>query len=302
MASRIVRLSKSLGPSLLGLAVVAVISGCSGKGAQGECPALGSCGGNPSGNWKIANVCQYSAVRPAQPSDIGEFLSGAAPMLAPPQPNPALPVQTTSGDWCSSLVYPADGKITNAALWHDAPLLVDGQLSFMEADHSYTTALTFSTPVSPTDPLAPGDRNATHFAPGCLVANGGKSMADPSGKTPPTCTELATGLADYYMAQGMLMSFNDIQCANAADKGCDCSYIYKLVVADAGNWSVSGSSLFETSSLITYNGQEAKTQAPTQTLEASFCSQPSAQLQLTGARGSSLSGLPGLRSLTLVPQ
>jgi len=279
------------------LVVVVALSGCSGKGAQGECPALESCGGDPSGNWKIASVCQYSPVRPSQPSDISEFLSGAAPTLAPPQPNPALPVQTTSGDWCSSLVYPNDGQITNVALWHDAPLLVDGQLSFVLADHSYTTTLTFSTPVSPTDALAPGERNSTHFAPGCLVANGGKSMADPTGKSPPTCTELTTALTAYAMKAG----FIDIQCANAADKGCDCSYIYQFVVADTGNWSASGSSLYQTSSLITYNGQEAKTQAPTQALEASFCAHPGAQLLMTGARGSSLSGLPGLRSLTLAP-
>jgi len=291
------RPQKSAIVAALGLAFGCSLSGC-GTGAKGECPGLGSCGGDPSGNWKIANVCQYGPVRPSQPTDIGEFLSGAAPTLAPPQPNPVLPVQTTSGDWCSSLVYPSDGTITNAALWHDPPILVDGAVGFMAADHSYTATYTFSTPVGPGDPLAPGALNSTHFAPACLVANGGKSMTDPA--LPPTCAELATALTKYYAAQPV-PAFNDIQCAVTTDGGCDCSYIFRLVVADTGSWSVSGSTLLETSSLITFNGQEAKTQAPARTLEASFCAQPGAMLQLTGKDGSSLNGLLGLRSLSFTP-
>lgn len=284
-------------PRAILLSALGLVVGC-GTGAKGECPALSTCGGDPSGNWKIANVCQYAPVRPSQPTDIGEFLSGAAPTLAPPQPNPVLPVQTTSGDWCSSLVYPSDGAITNAVLWHDAPLLVGGQVAFTAADHSYTSTYSFTTPVDPADALAPGVRNSTHFAPSCLVANGGKSMADPA--LPPTCAELAAALTKFYAAQ-QVPAYSDIQCGAAADNGCDCSYIFQLVVADAGSWSVSGSSLFQTSSLITFNGQEAKTQAPARTLEASYCAQPNASLQLSGKSGSSLNGLLGLRSLTLGP-
>src|SRR5262245_45501279 len=75
-------------------------AGC-GKGAAGNCPARGDCGGNPAGNWAVTDFCQVNPVRPAQPEDVTEFTgtTGAPPpMIAPPQPNPVVLQQTTSGD------------------------------------------------------------------------------------------------------------------------------------------------------------------------------------------------------------
>jgi hypothetical protein len=179
-----------------------------------------------------------------------------------------------------------DGTITNANLWHDAPVLGGGQMTFVGADHTYEADLTFSTGgASP-------DRNTTHFAPVCLVANGGN----------PTCDDLAMALAKFYAPANATpqppASFQNIQCASTADGGCDCTYVYVVQVIDKGNWSVSGSTLREDSALFTLNGQENKPLAPTRSLQATFCAQ-GGQLQLTGAQGSSLSGLLGLRTMIL---
>jgi hypothetical protein len=268
----------------------AVATGC-GEGATGGCPALDSCGGNPAGTWSVSQVCQYQAARPAQPtSDTIDFTGTnppLAPTLTPPQPNPVLATQTAAGDWCSSLVVTPDNRVANAALYHEAPKLIEGQLSFFDADHSYVTKLKLSTKD------APPARNMTHFAPRCLMANAGN----------PTCEQLAMGLTTFYKPAAVFAepAFQNINCVPAVDGGCDCSYIYVVQVDDAGTYAVTADGrLLQDSSVFTFNGQTAFPQTPSRTIETAMCAANGA-LQLSGPNGGALSGLQGLRTMVLGP-
>jgi hypothetical protein len=279
----------------LGLGAVLAASGCVPRGAQGGCPPLDSCGGNPVGNYThIVDACQFQAVRPAQPVDVMAFgaITPAAATIAPPQPNPVVLQQTTSGDWCSNLVYltesPEDA-VLNVALWHEAPVLTGAQIAFSD-DHSYlTTGLTFST-----KSLGP-ERNTTHFAPRCLLANGAAA---------PTCMKLQTALTNFYKMTAVpsaTPNFTSISCAgDALTTGCDCTYEYQVTVSDVGNWAVDGDTLLQDSSTggFTYNGGAVPSQAPATTIKTTFCAQ-NGTLQLTGPRGGSLFGVQGLRTLML---
>ncbi|HVR01607.1 MAG TPA: hypothetical protein VMT47_05720 [Polyangia bacterium] len=277
--------------ALLAFWGVIAASGC-GEGAKGGCPALASCGGDPVGTWSVIDdSCQFQPVRPAQPVDVTAFGTITPPtaMIAPPQPNPVVLQQTTSGDWCSNLVYTEnpDPEVLNVVLWHDAPLLTTAKLTF-GPDFSYLTALTFSTVG------LPAQRNTTHFAPRCLLANGAPS---------PTCAKLATALASFYMSSkpGVIpANFDQIECGDASDGGCDCTYVYTVAVSDSGMWKADGGSLLQDSTLFLYNGTAVAAQSPATTLETSFCARGGA-LQLTGNRGGSLFGILGLRTLVLAP-
>jgi len=272
----------------LGLSVLAA-SGC-GDGAKGGCPALESCGGSPVGTWSvITDRCQFQPVRPAQPVDVTAFGTITPPtaMIAPPQPNPVVLQQTSSGDWCSSLVYTEnpDPEVLNVALWHDAPLLTSASITF-GADFSYLTALTFSTAALPVH------RNTTHFAPRCLLANGAPS---------PTCAKLETALTSFYMSPkpGVIpANFDQIKCGNAGDGGCDCASVYTVAVSDSGTWKIDGDTLLQDSALFLYNGTAVGAQSPATTVQTPFCAR-GGTLQLTGNRGGGLFGIQGLRTLTL---
>jgi hypothetical protein len=282
----------------LGLGAVLAASGCVPEGAQGGCPALDSCGGSPVGTFtRILDACQFQPVRPAQPVDVATFqgsITPAAAMIAPPQPNPVVSQQTTSGDWCSNLVYltemPVDA-VLNVALWHDAPILASASIGFGD-DHTYvTTGLTFTTE------SLPPERNMTHFAPRCLLANGASS---------PTCAKLTTALKNFYgmtAVPSASPNFSKIDCqGDATTTGCDCSYIYSVTVSDAGNWAVDvdGHTLLQdsTAGAFTYNGGAVPSQSPSTTIATTFCAQ-GGTIQLTGPRGGSLFGVQGLRTLML---
>jgi hypothetical protein len=276
--------------SFLASLAVCLIAGC-GEGAKGGCPALESCGGNPAGTWTVSDVCQFQPVRPAQPTSTNDFANMTpplAPTLAPPQPNPVLQQQSTSGDWCSSLVVTPTGSVMNAVLWHDAPKLVEGTLTFI--DNSYVTRLKFSTEGFPPA------RNMTHFAPRCLMANGGN----------PTCEQLATGLTSFYVPLKLSVpaTYQNITCAlSTVDGGCDCSYIYVVQVDDAGNYLVrDDGTLLQDSHVFTFNAAEAFSQSPSRSFETTMCATPGVSLQLSGPNGGSLAGLQGLRTMTLVPK
>ncbi len=271
--------------------------GCGGVGAEGTCPALLSCGGDPSGTWTIQQACEFEAVRPTQPTDVMDFMAqpntpSIGATLPPPQPQPTQLAPSTSGDWCFGLDY-NDSQVKNVSLWHDEPVLQPGStIVFDSMDHTYTATYQFST-------HGPGFNNSTHFAPICLAANG----ANP----PPTCTDLATGLTMYYAAGTSTPqppnTFNDIKCTtSSSDGGCDCTYYFAVLVVDSGTWSYSGDTIFEQNSNFTYNGQAVKLASPVDTMQVTFCRQDGGghhTLDLSGARGGSLSGLVGLRTMRL---
>jgi hypothetical protein len=296
----------------LGLGALGLL-GC-GAGAKGDCPALDTCLGNPAGSWKItgpADSCQVPIVRPMQPVDVTEFTSHAstpqAPTIAPPQANPVVVQQSTSGDWCSNLVLNPDDTVSNANLWHEMPELIDGTFKLFDADHSYTTQLIFSTK------NFPAASNTTHFAPRCLLASGGGHPDATTGLPGPgTCDALGTGLTRYYvpLLATVPPSFNGvdggpIKCTLAADAGCDCVAAYTVQVDDAGTWTLPAGepgTLLQESGLgvFMYNGVSSSSQSPAMTMRSSFCAGGN-RLQLTGPNGGSLFTIQGLRTMVLSP-
>jgi hypothetical protein len=275
----------------LGVATALAVAGC-GQGAKGGCPAIPSCGGSPIGTWKnIADACSFQPVRPAQPIDVTAFGTIMPPtaMVTPPQPNPVVAQQTTSGDWCSSLVYNPDDTVLNVALWHDAPILSDVNILFAGASGgalpSYLTTMTF------TDPSDPGARNSTHFAHRCLVANGAPA---------PTCDKLTKALTGFYMpaSPSVPPNFDKIACADDGDGGCTCSYVFTLQVSDQGTWTQQDDILLQDSSIYLLNGQPVPSQTPATTVQTPYCVDGGA-LELSGLRGGSLFGVQGLRTMVL---
>jgi hypothetical protein len=279
----------------VGIATAFAVAGC-GQGAKGGCPALPACGGNPVGVWKnIADACSYSPVRPSQPVDVTAFGTITPPtaMVTPPQPNPVVAQQTTSGDWCSSLVYNTDDTVLNVALWHDAPILSDVNITFAAAQGgmlpSYLTSMTFTDPA--TDPSNPGARNSTHFAHRCLIQNGAAA---------PTCAKLTTALTNFYMpaSPSVPPNFDKIVCTDDGDGGCTCSYVFTLQVSDTGTWASQDTVLLQDSSIYLLNGQPVPSQTPATTVQTPYCVDSGA-LELTGLRGGSLFGVQGLRTMVL---
>jgi hypothetical protein len=279
--------------ALIGL--FAAASGC-GKGAEGDCPQLDICGGSPVGNWKVVNVCQVFPVRPAQTADVVDFTTMTpplAPTIAPPQPNPVVSPQTTSGDWCSSLVYNPDDSVSNANLWHEAPALAAGStMSFGmpvgNAPGDYLTTLIFQVPKG---------QDFTHFAPVCLRANGAMN---------PTCDKLSAALKTFYKPTTPTVpaTFSDITCSDATDGGCDCTYTFTVQVDDTGTWIIDpmdDTVLIQDSAVLTFNAQPMNAAAPTTTLRSSLCHQQGQPLELSGLRGGSLSNVQGLRTMALAP-
>jgi hypothetical protein len=291
--------TRSLCSVLATIALAAFATGCGGKGAEGACPALDECGGDPTGNWQITEACQYAPVRPGQPTDVNDYMGTPpiAPTLAPPQPQPTQLAPSTSGDWCFSLDYNMD-TVNNVSLWHDAPVLQPGStISFTSTPatatspvvNNYTAIYSFATNF-------PGARNTSHFAPICLTANGGD----------PSCDDLTAGLTKFYAAGNGTpqppATFTNIKCLlSASDGGCDCTYLYQLLVVDTGTWSATGGTISEESSNFTYNGQVSKLGSPAQTVELTYCQQSGTPptLQLSGANGEGISDLPGLRTMLL---
>ncbi|HVU52776.1 MAG TPA: hypothetical protein VHL80_18975 [Polyangia bacterium] len=284
--------------ALVGASLTPTLSGC-GKGAKGDCPQLDICGGNPASTtaWQVSEVCQLPTFRPAQPTDVMDFQSTPplAPTVATPQPNPVVAQQTTSGDWCSGLVFmPGTPSfvVENVNLWHESPHisgdLVNKPSTILLAgnDHSYATTLFLE------------DQNSTHFAPHCLMQNGAVGAK---------CSDLASALTAFYTTAALPNidpTFTNIMCADApSDGGCDCSYTFNLEVQDQGSWAIDPNDatvLVQDSTVLQWNGTQMNAAASTTTLRSSFCAR-NGTLQLSGLRGGSLSSVQGLRTLVMTP-
>jgi hypothetical protein len=293
--------------TLLALALTA-LAGC-GKGAKGDCPQLDICGGNPAGDtpWKVVGYCQVDPVRPSQSEDVIDFqMSGQMlPMVAPPQASPTAATQTTSGDWCSSLVYTPTDTVSNVSLWHRGPEISSNPAKpstiIFSKDGSYLTKLVLEVPISPAFvaqcPLVvPPEQDQTHFPHRCLVANGAVA---------PTCAKLTSALNDFYKPANNSVppTFGNILCCDADDGGCDCTYSVNLQVDDSGTWAVDpndSNTLLQDSTTLQFNGTTNSSQSTTTTLKSSFCA-PGGSIQLSGYRGGSLSNVQGLRTLQLAP-
>jgi hypothetical protein len=261
--------------------VAAGVAGCNGKGAEGTCGETASCGGDPSGTWTVNGSCSFDPLQPFRQMSLTELSQPTQnPSLAPMQPQP-----TTDGNWCFDLyLLPPDtmhpgGNLLAINLWHDAPALTGGTLTFDPAG-TYNVDLTFL------------ENNATtHFPESCIQFAGAG----------PTCAQLGTLITAYYanIAGTNPPTFQGINCQAGAPDGCDCFYNYSVELTDTGAWTKSDNVLIESSLEYLYNGQKVESQAPSGNQAASFCQSSTDALTLTGYNGTSLSVVAGLRTLDL---
>jgi|HubBroStandDraft_1064217.scaffolds.fasta_scaffold64851_1 hypothetical protein len=257
---------------VLGVAAVGA-SGCSGPGAQGGCPDVAPCGGDPSGFWQIESACEYIPPQPSQPLSYRQYtMNPIDPTLTAVAPSP-----TTSGDWCSGLFFP--GLVSHADLWHDTALWNSGTMSFDSSSQTYTTSMVFMTPGS------------TDFPVACLQSGGFGG----------TCSELQSQLNAYYVC-GFFPNpspYLGIACAADGAQGCNCTYTYQVEVVDQGTWTASNGILTQKSDPFTYfyNGVSVLEDAPVSPIAATYCENGNS-LTLTGDHGASLSNIFGLRTLT----
>jgi hypothetical protein len=283
------RLSRSMLITTVLLGVV-VGEGCSGGGAEGGCGSTASCGGDPTGQWAVDGVCQYMPPQPAQPLSFPDYTAQPQdPTIPPPQPQP-----TTSGSWCSGLVYSPpsmdspDGTVMNVTLWHEPAVFTSGTMNFTP-DHQYQASLVLST------------QSSTYFPVSCLQANGFQ----------PKCSVLQTELNKFYVSAAMQRHADPayraprtadpasgIKCQEMTDGGCICDYTYQVTVLDKGAWASNGSLLSLTNELYTYNGVRNAANAPTLPNLANYCASGD-QLTMSGNAGTSLSGVVGLRTMSL---
>jgi hypothetical protein len=244
---------------VLSVALAAGLAACGGKGTEGTCTTYPACGGQPMGNWTLSMGCQNLVVMPyQQPSLPDQLMQPQTPTVAPPQP-----MATTSGDWCSQLVYEPSINpsmpVRSVVLWHGPPSVHDGYVK-LRADGTYQAQIQFIT------------LEHTFFPNACITRY---------ERTAPTCEKLGTDLASYEQTQPGFMFDQPMNCTGDSSVGCDCSY--QVQSGAQGTWSVDGSSIVfaSTSSAVPYS--------------ASFC-QNGDTLQLTGNDGTDLFGAEGVRS------
>lgn len=247
-------------PLSLALALAGLTSACSGKGVAGKCADIAACGGDPVGVWKIDSMCEFNeASQPLLTVPIPSAISSPqTPALAGAPPSP-----TTSGDWCSGLVYlpPAaatNGTIGNVQFFARPLQFVKGNIAFL-ADGSYSTNIFGASP------------EKTHFTRSCLNAYGAN----------PTCAELQEGLN----AQP-LVNYVELTCADGADSGCDCVYKLAETAGAVGTWRVDGTTMLQ----FPNRGDAAQ--------QSDFCSDGQT-MTMGGKAGTHLLASSGRRTMTM---
>jgi hypothetical protein len=247
------------------LLLAGLAAGCGGRGTEGTCTTYEGCGGEPIGKWTLDTGCQNLVVTPYQVPSLPEQL--AQPQTAtqaPPQPMP-----TTSGDWCSQLIYQPSidpsMPVKGVVLWHGPPTVQDGYL-YVNDNGTYSGQIQFLTP------------EHTFFANACLTRY---------ERTAPTCEKLGRDIAEFEKTQpGFKFGDPSMVCTGDSSVGCDCYYQYQVQAMQQGTWSVDPAR----PSWITFASI-----ASTEPQTATFC-QTGDTLQLSGNDGTILFGALGVRS------
>jgi hypothetical protein len=249
----------------LGLFALALAAGCDGKGAAGTCSTYAACGGDSLGDWSLVAGCENLVVSPYQQPSLPEQLQQPQyPTLEPPQAQP-----TTSGDWCSQLVYTPSVSPTmpvkGVVLWHGPPSVSSGYLH-QNVDGTYDAEIQFNT------------AEHTYFANACLTRF--ESVA-------PTCAKFAADL-EMYLASQPSFKFDAgmMACTGNSSVGCDCSYHYQVQSPEQGTWHVDPAN----ATTLVFSGTTRSEPRP-----SSFC-QNGDTLDLSGEGGTSLFGASGVRS------
>lgn len=251
------------------VALVLAAAGC-GKGAEGTCPTFAGCGGNPKGDWVLSTGCQNLVVSPyQQPSLPAQLMQPQTPTQEPPQPQ-----VTTSGDWCSQLIYQPSTDpmrpIKSVVLWHGPATVGNGFLHILEDEKKGTR--TFDAEIQ--------FRTVEHtfFPNACLTRY---------ERVAPSCADLGAALKQYEMSQPSFMfGADDVVCTGDSSIGCDCSYIYQVQSEEMGTWSIDPA---KPSTIVFASVLRTEPQA------ATFC-QHGDSLDLSGENGTNLFSAAGVRS------
>jgi hypothetical protein len=255
---------------LLALAALGIVSaglaGCGGTGTAGTCTTYAACGGDPKGDWTLTSGCQNLIVMPYQAPSLPQQLAQPQTITQePPQPQP-----TTSGDWCSQLIYEPSidpsMPVRGVVLWHGPATVHNGYLHVL-ADGTYDASITFIT------------AEHTYFANSCLTRY---------ERVAPTCDQLGTALAAYEGTQPGFMFATSMVCTGDSSVGCDCSYNYQAQSGAMGTWNIDPA---DSSSIVFAGTSQSEPQS------ASFC-QNGSSLELSGSDGTSLFSASGVRSAT----
>ncbi|MDB4979362.1 MAG: hypothetical protein JWM82_114 [Myxococcales bacterium] len=251
--------------------------GCGGKGTAGTCSTYGACGADAkgvSGNWRLVAGCANLIVSPYQEPSLPEQLQQPQTLTqAPPQPQP-----TTSGDWCSQLVYEPSTSpsmaVRGVVLWHGPPSVSDGYLN-QAADPTDGTRGTYSAQIQFRT------HETTYFANACLTR---------FERVAPSCAKFGTDLEAYFASQpGFKFDPATPTCTGDSAVGCTCRYDYQVQAGEMGTWQIDPAS----STTIVYAGTSR-----TEPQSASFCQQGDT-LELSGLDGTSLFNAAGVRSAKL---
>jgi hypothetical protein len=247
--------------TIVGVSAIST-TGCGGTGAGGICQALGDCGGDPTGDWKVVSTCSNPvSLRPVQ-------------NFAPPETTVPTP-PTPSGSWCWDLSLNPDGTLISPATPVPNPTVVDSGTVSFKPDQTYGYALNASS------------RTAMHIARSCLGVNGANL----------TCDGLAANMQAFIGANPLYQNFACTPAPPSSD-GCDCIFDYvetqQSGVGDEGRWVVEGNRIHHYSKLFSIATTFRSVR------EATFCVSDNGQkLELTGSRGTTLALKAGLRTLTL---
>jgi hypothetical protein len=240
-------------------------AGCGGKGTEGSCSTYAGCGGDPVGKWGLTTGCQNLVVMPYQMPSLPEQLAQPqTTTMAPPQPMP-----TTSGDWCSQLIYQPSidpsMPVKGVVLWHGPPTVHDGFLTMLEGGR-YHAEIQFITP------------EHTFFDHACLTRY---------ERVAPSCEKLGRDLAEFEQTQpGFKFGDLSMVCVGDSNVGCDCYYTYQVQGMEQGTWSVDPAN---PSSIVFASINSTEPQS------ATFC-QSGDSLTLSGENGTILFGALGVRS------
>jgi hypothetical protein len=191
-----------VGASMLGGA------GCRPTDACAEPGTL--CGGDPTGSWVEVDSCQDPAIAD---STIAKRSYRGQPAITAGQAAP----EPTSTDWCSDLVYGANG-ISFFMLPRDTPRIQGAYLTYQSTsptDHGTGVYGAFVTS---------SDRNSIEYSATCLARFGYL----------PDCVQFAESFATYGASLG---GVKETSCEPSGDGGCHCSY---LIESDAAGTNLSG--------------------------------------------------------------
>lgn len=261
--------SKTSRLAALGALALALNTGCT---QTPNCSELGTCGGNPAGDWLLSAghpSCSESLYRPP-PDD--RLVKGDQPAARLPLPDEAF------YDWCDLLTFKtADSTMYDA---NHVPRFSSTDLQIGAAWLHYDAMASMYTAALTTTGTYIAD-----YPPTCVRGFGAKDDAMLGS----VCTQLQTYLADKGTAA------KNIACVTSVEDplACTCKFDISRVSGGSGLYVVQGNTIVHALTTRTDGTQGADFPA-----YATFCAQ-NGSLQLTGKDGAYLFNQPGLRTLDL---